>query len=81
MVNILNDRDKNQSYLGHVVNEIKEVTKERELLCIHIGRLQNRNADRLAYMSRVELCTDLWLQEPPNTMISLMASECTTIPT
>ena len=76
---MLNDLDKNQSYLGHIVNEIKEVMKERELLCLHIGCLQNRTADCLAYI--VELPTDLWLQEPPNTMISLMASKCTTIPT
>ena len=30
LVNMPNDPDKNQSYLGHVVNEIKEVMKERE---------------------------------------------------
>ena len=50
--------------------EIKELVRERELVVRLVGRLQNRTADRLAYMSRVEHYTDLWLQVPPAALVS-----------
>lgn len=56
----------NESSLGHVVNEVKElINEERELVVLKFSRDQNSVADRLANVSRAEHLTNLWLQNAP----------------
>ena len=70
----------NRSHIGHVVNEIKELlVGERELDICVINRVNNRVADRLAYISRTEDRTDLWLQDAPNALVDLLSEDCNSI--
>ena len=80
LVKAVESPETDKSIVGHLVMEIKEMMRERELVIRLVGRLQNRTADRLAYMSRVEHITDLWLHVPPAALVSYLASDCTTIP-
>ena len=70
----------NRSHIGHLVNEIKEILEgERELFISVIHRKTNRVADRLAYISRAEHRTDLWLQDAPDALADLLAADCNPI--
>ena len=79
LVKVLDSPETDRSGVSHLVNETKELLREREFVCRHIGRLQNRTADRLAILSRVEQRTDLWLRGPPDALRCCLAGDCTTI--
>lgn len=51
VVKALEETEADRSYLGHLVQEIKEMMRERGPVFLQTGRLHNRVADHLAYMS------------------------------
>ena len=69
-----------KSHIGHLVKDIKETLEgERELIIEVIQRTTNRVADRLAYIARAEHQTDLWLQDAPDALVDILATDCNPI--
>ena len=68
-----------RSAYGHLDVEIKALMVDREFVPLKIIRDQNRVAHRLAFYSRTEACTVIWLNSTPPCCEDLVARDCNPI--
>ena len=68
-----------RSAYGHLVDEIKELMKDREFIPQKLSRDQNKVADRLANYSRLECTTAVWLHLGPPCIEDLLPLNCNSL--